>query len=72
MYRYLDMYDRLLNNDKSLWDRESINNLAINSWIESKTRDACTFPFEVLSTQLFNANKNFIQQLVLPICNTIL
>lgn len=71
MYRYLDMYDRLLNNDKSLWDRESINNLAINSWIESKTRDACTFPFEVLSTQLFNANKNFIQRLVLPICNAL-
>lgn len=71
MYRYLDMYDRLLNNDKSLWDRESINNLAMNSWIESKTRDACTFPFEVLSTQLFNANKNFIQRLVLPICNAL-
>ena len=71
MYRYLDMYDRLLNNDKSLWDRESINNLAINSWIESKTRDTCTFPFEVLSTQLFNANKNFIQRLVLPICNAL-
>lgn len=71
MYRYLDMYDRLLNNDKSLWDRKSINNLAMNSWIESKTRDACTFPFEVLSTQLFNANKNFIQRLVLPICNAL-
>lgn len=71
MYRYLDMYDRLLNNDKSLWDRKSIQNLAIKSWIESKTRDACTFPFEVLSTQLFNANKNFIQRLVLPICNAL-
>ena len=71
MYRYLDMYDRLLNNDKSLWDRESINNLAMNSWIESKTRDTCTFPFKVLSTQLFNANKNFIQQLVFPICNAL-
>lgn len=71
MYRYLDMYDRLLNNDKSLWDRKSINNLAMNSWIESKTRDACTFPFEVLSTQLFNANENFIQRLVLPICNAL-
>ena len=71
MYRYLDMYDRLLNNDKSLWDRESIKNLAMNSWIESKTRDTCTFPFEVLSTQLFNANKNFIQRLVLPICNAL-
>ena len=71
MYRYLDMYDKLLNNDKSLWDRESIKNLAMNSWIESKTRDTCTFPFEVLSTQLFNANKNFIQRLVLPICNAL-
>lgn len=71
MYRYLDMYDRLLNNDKSLWDRKSIENLAMNSWIESKTRDTCTFPFEVLSTQLFNANKNFIQRLVLPICNAL-
>lgn len=71
MYRYLDMYDRLLNNDKSLWDRESIKNLAMKSWIESKTRDTCTFPFDVLSTQLFNANENFIQRLVLPICNAL-
>lgn len=71
MYRYLDMYDRLLNNDESLWDRKSIKNLAMNSWIESKTRDTCTFPFEVLSTQLFNANENFIQRLVLPICNAL-
>lgn len=71
MYRYLDMYDRLLNNDKSLWDRESIKNLAMNSWIESKTRDTCRFPFKVLSTQLFNANENFIQRLVLPICNAL-
>ena len=71
MYRYLDMYNRLLNNDKSLWDIESIKNLAMNSWIESKTRDTCTFPFKVLSTQLFNANKNFIQRLVLPICNAL-
>lgn len=71
MYRYLDMYDRLLNNDKSLWDRKSIENLAMNSWIESKTRDTCTFPFKVLSTQLFNANENFIQRLVLPICNAL-
>mgnify|MGYP004617620115 FL=1 len=71
MYRYLDMYNRLLNNDKSLWDRESIKNLATNSWIESKTIDTCRFPFKVLSTQLFNANENFIQRLVLPICNAL-
>ena len=71
MYRYLDMYDRLLNNDKSLWDRKSIENLVMHTWIESKTRDACTFPLKVLSTQLFNANENFIQRLVLPICNAL-
>lgn len=71
MYRYLDMYDRLLNDDKSLWDRKSIENLVMHTWIDSKTRDACTFPLKVLSTQLFNANENFIQRLVLPICNAL-
>lgn len=71
MYRYLDMYKRLLHSDKSLWDEESIERLVMNSWIDSKTKDACTFPFEVLSTQLFNANRGFIEGLVLPICNAL-
>lgn len=71
MYRYLDMYKRLLHSDKSLWDEESIERLVMNSWIDSKTKDACTFPFKVLSTQLFNANEGFIEGLVLPICNAL-
>lgn len=70
MYRYLDMYTRMLTNKNSLWDKNSLYNLVYGSWIDSKTKDACTFPFKAMSTQLFNANPTFIN-IVLDICNRL-
>ena len=71
MQRYLDQYIKLTTDDHSLWDLDSIQQLVQNTWIDSKTRDACNYPFRVLGTQMFNANRTFINNLVLPITRAL-
>ena len=71
MQRYLDQYIKLTTDEYSLWDLDSIQRLVQNTWIDSKTRDACNYPFRVLGTQMFNANRTFINNLVLPITRAL-
>lgn len=71
MQRYLDQYLKLTTDEKSLWDLESIQRLVQNTWIDSKTKDACNYPFRVLGSQMFNANRTFINDLVLPITRAL-
>jgi hypothetical protein len=35
-------------NEDSLWDMDSLHNLAERSWIKSKTDYACTLPLTIL------------------------
>lgn len=67
MYDYYKGYLNLINGKDSLFDKDSLSNLVNNSWIDSKTKDACTYPFKILYNQMFNANKQFIDNLVIPI-----
>ena len=67
MYDYYKGYLNLINGKDSLFDKDSLLNLVNNSWIDSKTKDACTYPFKILYNQMFNANKQFIDNLVIPI-----
>ena len=69
MYDYYNGYLNLINGQDSLFDRDSLLNLVNNSWIDSKTKDACTYPFKILYNQMFNANKSFIDNLVTPLSN---
>ncbi len=71
MQRYLDQYTKLTTDEKSLWDLDSIQRLVQNTWIDSKTKDACNYPFKVLGAQMFNANRTFINNLVLPITRAL-
>lgn len=71
MQRYLDQYTKLTTDEKSLWDLDSIQRLVRNTWIDSKTKDACNYPFKVLGAQMFNANRTFINNLVLPITRAL-
>lgn len=71
MQRYLDQYTKLTTDEKSLWDLDSIQRLVQNTWIDSKTKDACNYPFKVLGSQMFNANRTFIDKLVLPITRAL-
>ena len=67
MYDYYKGYLNLINGKDSLFDKDSLLNLVNNSWIDSKTKNACTYPFKILYNQMFNANKQFIDNLVIPI-----
>lgn len=71
MQRYLDQYTKLTTDERSLWDLDSIQRLVQNTWIDSKTEDACNYPFKVLGAQMFNANRTFINKLVLPITRAL-
>lgn len=60
--RYLAMYDELFHpkdTSKSLWDLESLTNLANNSWIEYKTVNAINLPLRILANQVYTANPDF-------------
>ena len=60
--RYLAMYDELFHpqdTSKSLWDLESLTNLANNSWIEYKTVNAINLPLRILANQVYTANPAF-------------
>lgn len=60
--RYLAMYNELFHpqdTSKSLWDLESLTNLANNSWIEYKTVNAINLPLRILANQVYTANPNF-------------
>lgn len=60
--RYLAMYNELFHpqdTSKSLWDLESLKNLADNSWIEYKTVNAINLPLRILANQVYTANLDF-------------
>lgn len=60
--RYLAMYNELFHpqdTSKSLWDLESLTNLANNSWIEYKTVNAINLPLHILANQVYTANPEF-------------
>lgn len=60
--RYLAMYNELFHpqdTSKSLWDLESLTNLANNSWIEYKTVNAINLPLRILANQVYTANPEF-------------
>lgn len=60
--RYLAMYNELFHpqdTSKSLWDLESLKNLADNSWIEYKTVNAINLPLRILANQVYTANPDF-------------
>lgn len=60
--RYLAMYNELFHpqdTSKSLWDLESLKNLADNSWIEYKTVNAINLPLRILANQVYTANPEF-------------
>lgn len=60
--RYLAMYNELFHpqdTSKSLWDLESLTNLANNSWIEYKTVNAINLPLRILANQVYTANSDF-------------
>lgn len=60
--RYLAMYNELFHpqdTSKSLWDLESLTNLANNSWIEYKTVNAINLPLRILANQVYTANQEF-------------
>jgi hypothetical protein len=65
--QYLDAYNKLFNDpdpDKSIWDMQSLNNLAQKSWIDMKTREAIAAPTRILNQQTFAANPQFITALI--------
>lgn len=60
--RYLAMYNELFHpqdTSKSLWDLESLERLANNSWIEYKTVNAINLPLRILANQVYTANPDF-------------
>lgn len=62
IYKYRADFNRMFygKNEDSLWDMDSLHNLAERSWIKSKTDYACTLPLTILGNQTFNANNAFI------------
>lgn len=62
IYKYRADFYRMFygKNEDSLWDMDSLHNLAERSWIKSKTDYACTLPLTILGNQTFNANNAFI------------
>lgn len=60
--KFYDMFYK--EGDDSLWDLDSLHNLAENSWIKLKTDLACQLPLQILSNQTFNANQTFINNIV--------
>lgn len=64
--QYLDAYNKLFNDDPrtSIWDMDSLHNLAQNSWIDLKTNLAIAMPSLILSTQTFNANPEFLKAVI--------
>ena len=63
IYKYrADFYRMFYGKDEdSLWDMDSLHNLAERSWIKTKTDYACTLPLTILGNQTFNANNAFIK-----------
>ena len=56
-----DFYRMFYGKDEdSLWDMDSLHNLAERSWIKTKTDYACTLPLTILGNQTFNANSAFV------------
>lgn len=71
--KYLEQYDKLVHpNDRahSIFDMNSIDRLINNTWIEYKTRNAINLPFNILGGQVFNANEDFINEVLA--CSDIL
>ena len=62
IYKYrADFYRMFYGKDEdSLWDMDSLHNLAERSWIKTKTDYACTLPLTILGNQTFNANSAFV------------
>lgn len=62
IYKYrADFYRMFYGKDEdSLWDMDSLHNLAERSWIKTKTDYACTLPLTILGNQTFNANNAFV------------
>lgn len=62
IYKYrADFYRMFYEKDEdSLWDMDSLHNLAERSWIKTKTDYACTLPLTILGNQTFNANSAFV------------
>ena len=62
IYKYRADFNRMFyGKDKdSLWDMDSLHNLAERSWIKTKTDYACTLPLTILGNQTFNANSAFV------------
>ena len=62
IYKYRADFNRMFygKDNDSLWDMDSLHNLAERSWIKSKTDYACTLPLTILGNQTFNANNAFI------------
>lgn len=63
IYKYRADFYRMFygKNEDSLWDMDSLHNLAERSWIKTKTDYACTLPLTILGNQTFNANNAFIK-----------
>ena len=65
--RYLKIYNNLVHpdeRDKSIFDMDSIDRLINNTWIEYKTKNAIMLPFQILGGQVFNANDEFVDQVL--------
>ena len=65
--RYLKIYDDLVhpeNKAHGIFDKNSIDRLVNDTWIEYKTRHAIMLPFIILGGQVFNANKTFIDKVL--------
>lgn len=62
MRSYLYGYNNLVNanENKSLFDMQTIRNLVDNTWIDQKTIDAITTPMQVMSGQSFQGTSAFI------------
>lgn len=66
MILYENGYNELFftKQDFSIWDKESLDNLRENSWIELKTENAINVPLRILSKQSFYANNSFINAVI--------
>lgn len=62
MRSYLYGYNNLVNanENKSLFDMQTIRNLVDNTWIDQKTIDAITTPMSIMSGQSFQGTSAFI------------
>lgn len=62
MRSYLYGYNNLVNanENKSLFDMQTIRNLVDNTWIDQKTIDAITTPMSIMSGQSFQGTSEFI------------